>query len=206
MATYDNTYSRLIAWLKVLLPVLALVLMSTMFLISRSIDPTLALTYSGIDIEDLAQSQRITGPRFSGVTSDGAAISFTAESAQPDKENPAIFTANRLEAIIETPDGGVVNISAAKALVDSEKHRLELSGGVSLRTSTNFVIESEGLHAALDKTRAESIGPVTATGPIGQISAGQVNLIRQDKEGGTYLLVFKDGVKMVYVPQLAKIE
>ena len=202
MATYDNTYSRFIAWLKVLLPVMALILLSTMFLISRSIDPTQALIYAKVDVEDMARTQRITGPRFQGVTDDGAAVSFQAESAQPDLENPAIYTATKLEAKISTPDGGIMDIFAAEGLVDGDKSILEMTGGVSLRTSTNYAIETDGLRAALDVAWAESTGRVIAEGPVGKITAGRVVLTNLDKETGTYLLVFKDGVKMVYNPKI----
>lgn len=200
MAAYDNTYSRLVAWLKVLLPVAALVLLSTMFLISRGIDPTLALTRAGVDVEGLATTQGITGPQFSGVTSDGAALSFSAESAQPDLRRPGVFSAIRLQAQIETPDGGVVDIRAEKAVVDNEENRLDLLGGVVINTSTNYVIKGEGLQVALDVTWAQSTGPVSATGPLGQINAGLVRLNRQDGPGSTYLLVFNEGVTMVYNP------
>ncbi len=201
MATYDNPYSRLVAWLKVLLPVLALVLLSTMFLISHSIDPSRALTYAKVDLDNLARTQQITGPRFSGVTEDGAAISFSAATAQPDPNDPSIYTATDLNAEIATPDGGEVSIHAARAVVNGSKNSLEMSGGVSLDTSTEYRIRAEGLRAAMDQTWARSIGPVTATGPGGEISAGQIDLVRQPGEEGKYLLVFKDGVKMVYVPR-----
>jgi len=204
MTSNDNTYSRMIAWLKVLLPVIALVLLSSMFLISRSIDPSRALTYADVDVAELANSQRITGPRFSGVTSDGAAVSFSAETAQPDPENPAIYTVTGMQAQIATPDGGVIDIQAAKAVIDGEANQLELKGGVSLETSTHYAIRAEGLRAAMDQTWMQSIGPVTAEGPGGHISAGQINLVRQGDGPGTYLLVFKGGVKMVYHPQADK--
>jgi len=204
MATHDNTYSRLIAWLKVLLPVMALVLLSTMFLISRSIDQSGALTYANVDLEELAESQRITGPRFSGVTDDGAAVSFSAEIAQPDHDNPAIYTATGLQAQIATLDGGVIDINAGKAIIDGDANRLELRDGVTLQTSTNYEIHAEGLRTAMDITWMQSIGPVTASGPVGSVSAGQIGLIRQGDGPGTYLLVFKGGVKMVYLPQVDK--
>ncbi len=202
MAKHDNAYSRFIAWLKVLLPVFALMLLSTMFLISRGIDPSRSLTYADVDIEELARDQRITGPRFSGVTSDGAAISFSAESAQPDPDNPTIYTASDLKAQIATPDGGTIDIQAALAYVNGETNQLELSGGISLYTSTDYSIRTEGLRASMDQTSISSVGPVTAEGPAGLISAGQIDLIRQEGEVGTYLLVFKNGVKLVYVPKI----
>ncbi len=204
MAIHDNRYSRFVAWFKVLLPVIGLILLSTMFLISRSIDPSRALTYARVDLDDLARSQRITGPRFSGVTEDGAAMSFSARSAQPDPDDPTVFSVTGLSAELSTPDGGVVEITAGQALVDGTDERLEMSGGVLLETSTDYRVSAAGLSASTRRTWAESTGPVTAEGPAGKIEAGRVVLTRRGGEAGTYLLVFKEGVKMVYVPQRAE--
>lgn len=206
MVHHDNRYSHFVAWLKVLLPVIALFLLSTMFLISRSIDPSRALTYADVNVEELAREQRITGPRFSGVTSDGVAVSFSAGSAQPDPENPALYTVTSLHAQIATPDGGVVNILTELAVVNGDKNELVLRNGVSLTTSTDYSIETDGLFMAMDTAWIESIGPVSVDGPIGHFSAGQMHMTRQGNELGTYLLVFKDGVKMVYTPNSNKDE
>ncbi|MCI2400120.1 hypothetical protein [Aliiroseovarius subalbicans] len=201
MAAHDNTYSRVVAWLKVLLPVIALALLSTMFLISRSIDPTQAITYSGVDVEDLARDQRISGPSFSGVTEDGAAISFHADTARPEGGNMNRVSADQLTARIETPDGALVDIVARTALIDGDKQEVTLSDGVTLATSTDYLIEAEGLTAALDSTRVVTDGPITATGPMGRIVAGEASVIKHDGDATTYLLVFKHGVKLVYTPK-----
>lgn len=201
MATYDNTYSRVVAWLRILLPVVALALLSTMFLISRSIDPTRSIPMVDIDPAALTQEQRISGPNFSGVTRDGAAITFSAASAQPVAGQPNQFRAEGLSARIDTPDGGSVSINAAAVVFDGTADRLTLSGGVSLETSTDYVIAAQGLSASLDQTDVSTDGAVKADGPLGMIHAGGVHLGRQGGADGPYLLVFKDGVKLVYDPK-----
>lgn len=204
MAVYDNTYSRIVAWLKVLLPVAALVLLSVMFLIARTIDPTEALRFADVDVDELITDQRITRPSFSGVTEDGAAISFTAEAARPSQDDPEDFSATGLVAQIETPDGARVDIVARDATLDGSQSTLSLSGGVRLTTSTDYVIEGAGLMARLDATWVVTDGRVTALSPAGRIEAGRAELTRQGGEGsesGVYLLVFNDGVKLVYEPK-----
>ncbi|WP_371170106.1 LPS export ABC transporter periplasmic protein LptC [Aliiroseovarius sp. 2305UL8-7] len=197
----DTRYSRFVAWLKVLLPVSALALLSTMFLISKSVDPTTALSYARVNLEELTGSQRIDSPKFSSVTEDGAAISFSAKSAVPDSNTPNLFTADVLAARIETPDGGAVDIDAAKAVIDGSSNRVDLSGGVTLVTSTDYEIATDGLTTAMDATYAKSNGPVEASGPMGDMTAGTAEITKQGDGPSTYLLVFKDGVKLVYQPQ-----
>lgn len=204
MAVHDNTYSRIVAWAKVLLPVLALVLLSVMFLIARTIDPTEALSYADVDVDALIADPRITRPSFSGVTDDGAAITFTAETARPDPDQQEDFTASGLKARIETPDGGLITIGAASAFLDGSESLLALSGGVLVTTSSDYRIESDRLTSRLDATWVASDGPVTAWAPAGQIKAGRVEISRREAGNQSYLLVFKDGVKLIYEPEPAK--
>ncbi len=206
MATFDNRYSRFVAWFKVLLPLAALILLSTMFLISRGIDPTRALTYAKVDLDNLARTQRITGPQFSGVTEDGSAMSFSAKSAQPDAKDPSLFTVDELRAELSLPDGGDIRISAGGAVIDGTRELLGLSGGVRLETSTDYQVTTPSMSVSTRQTWAESNGPVVADGPAGRIEAGKVELSRQGDDSGTYLLVFKGGVKMVYTPKPAENE
>ncbi|WP_300515310.1 hypothetical protein [Aliiroseovarius sp.] len=201
MATYDNTYSRVVAWLKVLLPVIALVLLSTMFLISRTIDPSRAIPFANVDVEGLVRDQRISAPAFSGVTQDGAAVSIKAETARPLPDGADGLSAEVLTARIETPDGAQVDIKAANALVDGGASLLTMSGGVVVTTSTEYRIDTKGLTSKLDRTELESDGAVRATGPLGTLDAGQARIAPAEADASTYLLVFKDGVKLVYVPK-----
>ncbi|SMR82476.1 lipopolysaccharide export system protein LptC [Aliiroseovarius halocynthiae] len=195
------TYTRLVNWLKIILPATALVLLSLMFLVSKSIDPTTSLTYARINLEELTGEQKITHPKFSSVTKDGAAIQFQAASAAPDSGNSNHFKALDLEANISTPDGAHVNIIASAAEIDGTDNRVNLSDGVTLHTSTDYRISSETLTATLDSTYVASNGPVEATGPMGDLSAGDVVISRAEGAEGGYVLVFKDGVKLIYDPK-----
>ncbi len=201
MVRPDNRYSRFIAWLKVLLPVSALALLSMMFLISKSVDPTTSLSYARVNLDELTGEQRIDSPRFSSVTEDGAAITFSARSAVPEPEQTNIFSADGLAARIETPDGGAVDINASHAIIDGNANKVDLSGGVTLVTSTNYHIATDGLSTAMDATDARTVGPVEADGPMGHLTAGQAEITRQGEGSDTYLLVFKGGVKLIYDPQ-----
>lgn len=201
MLRSDNQYSRFIALLKILLPVSALALLSTMFLISKSVDPTTSLSYARVNLEELTGDQRIDSPRFSSVTEDGAAITFSAKSAVPDPDQTNVFSAEGLAARIETPDGGAVDINASKALINGSSNIVDLSGGVTLVTSTNYHIATNGLSTAMDTTSAKTLGPVEADGPMGHLTAGQAEITREGEESDTYLLVFKGGVKLIYDPK-----
>jgi lipopolysaccharide export system protein LptC len=78
-------WSRLVALLKVLLPLTALAILSTLFLISNRINPDDALPYAEVDVEARLKEPRITAPTYAGTTSDGAALEVTAAEARPSR-------------------------------------------------------------------------------------------------------------------------
>ncbi|MDP3339096.1 LPS export ABC transporter periplasmic protein LptC [Frigidibacter sp.] len=198
MAAHDNIHSRLVAWLKVILPLAALALLSTMFLVSRGIAPEDALPYSEVDVEELAREPRLTAPRYSGVTLDGAALSVTAEVARPDVGGAGQASATALTARLETPDGITTDIAASDGQLDTAAGLLMLTGDVQIAASSGYAITTGALTAALDQTLLTSPGAVVATAPMGRIDAGAMRMTSQD---GDYVLVFNGGVKLVYEPK-----
>lgn len=201
MTTYDNTYSRFIAWAKVILPLVALGILSTLFLFSRNVDPTQAIPYSQVDVEELAREQRVGAPSYSGVTRDGSAISFEAGAVRPDPNNPRRIAGTTLSAIIETPAGSRIDLTAPEGTIDAQSQIASLRGGVELYTSTGYHVTTSAITAALDQTSLETAGHVAADGPLGELSAGQMILEQQDGDAPSYVLVFKDGVKLIYDPK-----
>ena len=124
MALSDTAYSRLVALLKVVLPLTALAILSTLFLLARTPNIERTIPYADVDIDALAREPRISAPDFSGVATDGTGLQVTALSARPDPTNPARFRAEGIEAQIDTPDGERIRLSAVAAEVDTEsRHR-----------------------------------------------------------------------------------
>lgn len=200
MATSENLHSKLVAWAKVTLPLLALGLLATLFLFSRKIDPTDAIPYADVDVEERAREPRLTMPTFAGVTSDGSALFIAATEARPDSAT-GIGTAMGIEGKLETPDGARVDMLAAKGVLNTEAGVMTLDGGVSLTTSTGYAIKTQTLVAKLDQTSLTSPDAITATTPMGQLQAGEMSLTQDPKQAKSYLLVFKGHVKLLYTPK-----
>lgn len=203
-----DRHSRLVGWLKVALPLGALALLSTLFLLADRIDPSAAIPYAEVDVEALARDPRMTAPSYAGTTSDGTAISLTAAAARP-ATGERTAAAEGVTATLDMPDGGRAEIAAAEAQIDTARGEVRLAGGVTMTTSSGYTLAAPGLTAALDRSHLASTGPVTATGPMGQIAAQGFTLDRQEaadrqETGETgenpYLLVFSGGVKLLYQP------
>jgi lipopolysaccharide export system protein LptC len=200
MAASENLHSKLVVWAKVTLPLLALISLATLFLFSRHIDPTNAIPYAEVDVEERAREPRLTQPTYAGVTSDGAALSLAATEARPDKTT-GVGTATAIVGKLETPDGGRIDLQAANGVLDTEGGLMTLDGGVTLTTTTGYTINTQALVAKLDQTGLSTPGAVTATSRVGTLVAGQMTLTQDPKKTGTYLLVFKGHVKLLYKPE-----
>lgn len=197
-ARSDNLHSRIVFWLKIVLPLSALAILSTLFMVPHTISPEDAIPYADVNIDDLMREPRLTQPNFAGVTSDGAALTLKADEARlgpSEATEPGLITG--LIGTLETPDGGRTDLQAAEAHLDREGGHMVLGKGVTIRNSTGYLITSQEIVVALDRTSLDSAGPIQATGPVGAISAGNMHL---GLVGKGYVLVFKDGVRMIYQP------
>lgn len=195
----DNLHSRLVGLLKVVLPLAALAMLSTLFLVSQGVDPQDAIPYAEVDVEDRLRAPRVTDAAYAGMTEDGAALTVQAADARPGvagTENGG--QATQVTGRIETPDGGVTDLVAGAARMDGAAGKVVLSGGVVLTSSTGYIVDMAGVSMATDRTALDSDGAVTATGPLGTLHAGSLHV---GPSGTGYVVVFKDGVKLVYDPQ-----
>jgi len=195
---FDNSYSRFVAWAKIVLPLVALGLLSTLFLFSKPIDPSLSIPYAKVDVEQSAREQQIKTPTYSGITSDGSAIKVIAETAQPDIDNTGLMSAKILTAELVMPNGNVVDIRSKRGIIDNNTNQVTLEGNVEIDTSDGYQILTQSMTSALGKTHITTNSEVQGTGPLGFLKAGEMELTQNDN--AQYLLVFKKGVKLIYTP------
>lgn len=199
MARRDNFHSRLVAWMKIILPLVALGLLSTVFLLSRKVDLNEAIPISTIDLEQRAHDQGATNPTFAGVASGGERVSFRADTVRPAPGEPQRLLAEKVRAELQLNGGAVVTIASERGESDQGRLSAVLDGDVRVRTTTGYDLQTDRLTARFDTLYAESPGPVTGTGPAGALSAGRMVLTAEEEPGAAHLL-FTDGVKLVYTP------
>lgn len=208
MRKADGLHGRVVATLRLVLPLAALGVLSTLFLFSREIDPSQALRFATVDADDLARDPRIGAPRLSSVTDDGTALTLEAETVRVASGTGERITGDIVRAAFEAPDGGVSTVSARQVVLDREAGTLRLSGQVQLTDARGHVLDSDALVAALDRTWLESPGPVTGTGPLGRIAAGGMVLRNVPVNGGDgparHDLLFTGGVRLVHLPSGAE--
>ncbi|MGR3622234.1 LPS export ABC transporter periplasmic protein LptC [Pseudophaeobacter sp.] len=193
-----DPYSRMVNYLKVLLPLAALGLLSTLFLISRNADTEAVIPFADREIEERMQGQQVTGPFFSGSTSDGDEIWVTATVARASSDTPVI--ASDLEAEIRMVAGGRLTLRSDRGTLHPDQDLARFVGNVEITSADGLVIETEALKTQLSAVQAESPGAVTATGDLGKLTAGHMEITSQTVGGPVHLL-FTNRVKLVYDPQ-----
>ena len=200
MNQHSDFHSTAVAWLKVSLPLLALGILSTLFLVARTVDPSDAIPFAEVDIEDRIREPRLTQPTWAGVTDDGAALTIAADEARPQQGDSAGASASALVLDLQTPDGGSTRLVAGRGVLDAANGMLTVDGGVLITTSTGYEMTTDAMTAALDRTSLISETAVTGMAPAGQLTAGGMEISQQKDSPGQYLLVFKNGVRLLYKP------
>lgn len=192
-----DLYSRFVALFKVLLPLAALAILATLFLLSRGTDFT-AIPFGEQDVADRMRDQQITAPFFSGVTPAGEEIMFKAAVVRPGgKAAPA--EAVDLSARITLADGARITLKSQEGSFDLQQDMAHFKGDVRVTTSTGYVVTTDRLDSALSGVAAHTPGPVTGTGPLGDFTAGRM-AIDTKTPGGPVHMLFNRGVKMIYDP------
>lgn len=195
-AATNNLHSRVVGILKLVLPLLALVLLSTLFLFSHRISPEDAIPYAEIDVVDRLRDPKMTDAGFASVTEDGAALTISAAEAKPTTEGGQM---RLVQGKLDTPDGQQIELVAGTAKLITAQKQIELLEGAEFRSTSGFFLTSEGLGIATDRTLIESRGKVQAQGPIGQLTADNM-VLSQGSQDGPYLLVFNGQVRLLYQP------
>ncbi|MCA0962867.1 LPS export ABC transporter periplasmic protein LptC [Salipiger bermudensis] len=200
MAPRGDTYSYVIGWLKLLLPLVALALLSTLFLVSRSNDPAPSIPFADPDNPDGPARQQILAPRYAGLTARGDQLILTADSAEPLSDDLQDVLAHQLDIDIDMSDGSRITLRSDRAVVSSGEQSADLEGKVRIESSTGYRIDTERLRTALDQIEAETLAPVSGEGPAGSFTAGKLT-ITPSETGEDVQLLFTEGVNLIYDPK-----
>lgn len=195
------TRTRIVRWLRILLPLAALCLLSTLFLFSRESQTESQIPYAEVDAEAMARDPRVIAPQYAGVTADGAQLALTAAEVAPREGG----TASDLRLDWRRPDGLSADVIAPQASV--EDGTISLRGGVRMTTSSGWTIDAQGIDAAMDRSHLAAGEGISAQAPFGTLTAGQMELVpdvpgggQAPVEGAPSILNFSGGVRLIYQP------
>lgn len=197
MAFGDHAYTRMVKGLKVFLPLVALVLLSTMFMISRKIDPTEATALGNREFRSRIDRSVLSSPKYNGNTKSGKPVTVTAQSARPDPDIEGKTYGTVVDAVFDLSSGEIMNVTADTGVVDEKQDLAVLSGNVHIVTSDGYDMRTSQLTSLLSKIEGESAGHVEGFGPPGTLEAGKM-YVRTDEASGKIVLLFTQDVHLVY--------
>ncbi|SLN30121.1 hypothetical protein ROA7450_01303 [Roseovarius albus] len=203
MAHGNKFHSQFVAWMKIVLPLIALGMLSTLFLLSETIDPTKTIPFTKIDLKQRAQDAGATNPSFSGLMNAGHEMAVQAVTAIPDKEDSQKINATTVTAQIKMTSGELIDIVSDEGDLHQANDTATLIGNVNITTADGYHVVTDWLNARTDVLYADTPGTVTSTGPLGDLEAGRM-VLTSDPDTGDAHLHFTDGVTVVYQPQTSK--
>lgn len=192
-----NRYSTIVAWVKVALPLIALGLLSTLFLFSRTPDPDAALPFAEVDVEQLAREQRLSRPRFAGTLEDGREVVLTADTAAPQTTNPNMILLTTVESRVALSENSELLVQAAEGDIDLAGQIVDLDGSVTATTTEGWRFASDHLTLAMDEMRVTSPGPIVVESDGIRIEAAAMEFTGPEDAA---FLSFTGGVRLLYEP------
>lgn len=199
----QDGHSRLVSVLKWVFPISALLLVGSIFVFSNTQKLREGLIIADAKLIELATGQKITNPHFSGVTKSGDAFSISAEWAMPDGPKPDKVELSKPRTTINFTNGRTMRTNAGTGALNLITSEAVLADGVDLKTTNGYSAKTAAVHMNFESGNVVSDGPVHADGPVGSIEAGSMTLTQNLhlNPAGNAVLLFKNGVKLIYKPQ-----
>lgn len=202
MASPQSGYSRGVRVLKIGLPILAICLLGTVFLVTspdrlRGPGPV----FTEADRESLAEGLNILQPRIEGSTDGGDFYVLTANRIIAEDGQRDVMLAEDIDGEIRQVSGRTIVLAGRSGRVDFTTKRWQLTGGATLSTTDHYAARAEELLGDMAAGIIESPGPVLTTGPGLRIDAGSFRLtFASDGTPGRTVALFDGGIRMTWTP------
>jgi lipopolysaccharide export system protein LptC len=201
MAAGPGLHSRVVAILKVALPLVALALLLGLFVggpEERAGGD--GLVFAPGDVEALGSGLVVRNPTFTGTTRGGDRFGFTAATVEPDAAPPQRVAIARLAGDVDLANGPIVTVNAATGDLDVPTQRLDLTGDVDLATSDGYRVRAEKVTLDLRAGSMIAGDEVETTGPLGRIDSGGLLVAPAAESGEARRFSFGNGVRLIYDP------
>ena len=184
-------YSIFVAFMKGALPVAALGLgiAVLVYAMQPRDNNRMALTFErmGSIENDLA----MVAPRLTGVDDDGFPFVVTAASAFQESRGSDLVRLEGVDAEITLKEGNI-HVEAARGIVDTRQHLLDVSGGIRLTSDAGYDARTPAAKADLKAGTVRGENGIEATGSFGRITADRFTMNRTTRQ-----LRFTGNVRMV---------
>ncbi len=198
MARRVDLHSQLVGILKIGLPLLALALLATLFVLPGDERSGAGLIFTEADLESLGQGLRVTEPVLTGSTREDDPFRFTAAVVVPDAAPPTRADIEDLDGEISFIGGQRFTLEAPVADVDLQSQIMNLSGRVTVTSSDGYRISADTVTVDLLAGTLEAEGDVDGSGPMGRIAAERMAIVPAESGEGQRVFSFGNGVRLRY--------
>jgi lipopolysaccharide export system protein LptC len=188
----------MVAWLKILLPLIALGVLGTVFLFNGKENFEPRFTFSRADIETLEEGSFIKKPQINGITQNGEPFHLLADEIRPLAADSALVVITNLDLEFRFSNEAWAKITTSSALMDVAAQTVWFESGGQLETSDGNMAEVETLHLLMISGELQGTG-IVADGPLGQVSAENFRIESNSSENR--VLWFENNVRMLYDPK-----
>ena len=195
----EDNYSRLIKITKITLPGIALIILSVLFLLPDK--RTTIQAFDNIDksLLKIVQKAGIDKPSFRGTLASGSNLELYASEIVPKDKKNNVIEINEITARLELDPKVGATAYATKGLINIKQQTAEMVGKVNVEGFNDITVEASDLKVFYDKAIAKTHQPVLMLGNFGMIRAGAAEFSDKSKKSEIgYVLLFSDGVKMLY--------
>jgi len=201
LAARDNAYSRLISATKVILPLLALGILSMLFVLSQPNRDGEPLRFVKDEAAAASREEHLAQPDYRSVTDSGGALRLKAADLRPVPETDGRYAGTDLEGWIDGLRGRAYALSSETGELDEADGLAWLRGNVRVIQSDGHTALSDEVEISTDLTRLVSPGPVHAFGPTGTLDADSMEMRGQPDLGSGTVTVFRGNVRLLYDPK-----
>ena len=198
MLNYDP-YSRMITILKILLPSIALLILSFLFFLPDHRTKLQAVNKIDKSILQVIDKAGISQPSFRGTLASGSNLELYAKSVLTKNKDKSIIELDEITARLEIDKKSWATAFANKGLINTTEKTAEMVGSVKVRGFKKIQIDASDLKIFYQRALVTTKKPISMRGKFGMISAGSAEFYDMNQKlGEGYVLLFDKGVKMVY--------
>ena len=173
-AAAGSSHDRLIATLRILLPMAVGILTAFLALAPLTVGRDISFVLSKDRVDVARERMRVTHASYQGENSKREAFTLDAASAVQATSRDPIVHLRQLAATIQL-QGGPATIRANQGRYDMDNQNIAIDGPVRFDSADGYHITTRDVFVDMDERMAHSRAPVDGTMPLGHFAADRMS-------------------------------
>ncbi len=191
----SENYSRFVGWMKIILPVAALFIVSTVIVYSTLPNANSNISLNIEEIKEVGDDLEMTQPKLTFTDKKDRDYLVVADTAVQNQDNQDVWDLKDIDADLTPENGGWIKLTSTSGILHSQKEELDLMGVVDVTSHDGYEFHAVTAKVDFGEGTVKSEDPVKGSGPGGAISADSFSMV----EGGN-LITFTGDVQLRVMP------